>query len=253
MGPDHGRRARAAYLDGELDALGAARFERHLAACARCQAALSGDRAVRAALGDAGLYAPATAGLRSRIGRALDAEAKGRPARAPALRRQAPWWAGLAAALALGVAAGALVFPGLGRPKGEAAMASQVVDAHVRSLQPGHLTDVASTDRHTVKPWFAGRIDFAPPVEDLAAEGFPLTGGRLDVIGGRPVAALAYARRQHVINVFVWPGTPAESGPDTGTLRGYSWRRFAARGMTFWAVTDAAPADLEALARALTR
>ncbi len=254
MSPSHGRRTRQAYLDGELDALGSARFERHLETCAPCQAALSEGRALRAALGGAGLYAPASSDLRARIARALDFETEAAPPRpSPARVRGVLPWAGLAAALAVVLAAGAVVSPLLHRPSREAALAAEIVDAHVRSLQGGHLVDVASTDQHTVKPWFAGRVDFAPPVVDLAAEGFPLVGGRLDVAGGRPVAALVYARRQHVVNVFVWPGTPTGPATAEGTLRGYAWRRFSQGGMTLWAVSDAAPSELETLEKVLAR
>jgi len=123
-----------------------------------------------------------------------------------------------------------LLFPG----SGEAELASAIVDAHLRSLQPGHLEDVVSTDQHTVKPWFDGKLDFAPPVRDFANEGFPLQGGRLDVVRGRTVAVLVYARRKHLVNVFVWPTTPtteADSEPVSGTQLGYHWIDWRKSGM----------------------
>jgi anti-sigma factor RsiW len=135
----------------------------------------------------------------------------------------------------------------------EKGFARQVLDAHLRSLQLTHLTDVASTDQHTVKPWFVGKLDFAPPVADFSAEGFPLVGGRLDVVGGRSVAALVYNRRKHVINLFVWPSEEADAAPRSGVQRGYAWIRWTRGGMSFWAVSDVAASDLEELARLVSR
>jgi anti-sigma factor RsiW len=128
--------------------------------------------------------------------------------------------------------------------------ASELVDAHVRSLLPGHLLDVPSSDRHTVKPWFAGKTDIAPPVVDLSDRGFPLLGGRLDYVDGHSAAVLAYGRRQHTINLFVWRGAPAEGGDGKFAVRGYSLLHWMNGGLSYWAVTDAAPAELEAFREA---
>jgi anti-sigma factor RsiW len=138
-------------------------------------------------------------------------------------------------------------------PHGEGAIAQQVVDAHVRSLMtPGRLRDVESSDSHTVKPWFAGRIDFAPPVRDLAEIGFPLTGGRIDHVNGRAVAALTYSRRLHVVSLFVWPAEgAADEAPSIATVKGFSVAHWTQRSMRYWAITDAAPAEVETFARAL--
>jgi len=126
-------------------------------------------------------------------------------------------------------------------------MAASFVDAHLRSLQPGHLTDVQSTDQHTVKPWFDGRIDFAPPVRDFANEGFPLVGGRLDVAGGKTVAALVYSRRKHIINVFVEKAPSESYWNGAGESQGYHWLTWQQNGFSFCAVSDVAPADLDQL------
>ena len=130
------------------------------------------------------------------------------------------------------------------------AIENEVLTAHVRSLMiPGRFVDVESTDQHTVKPWFAGKIDFAPPVRDLAADGYPLTGGRLDYVDGHPVAALTYKVRQHPMNVFVWPDAGAsDSAPKMQSMKGYSIAHWTRAGMRYWAVTDAGPQEISRFA-----
>jgi len=132
-------------------------------------------------------------------------------------------------------------------------LAAAAVDAHLRSLQPGHLTDVLSSDQHTVKPWFAGKVDFAPTVHDFGADGFPLLGGRVDVLSGRTVAALAYGHARHIISVFVDtpPAGPALSG--SGEIQGYHWLAWQDKGFAYIAVTDASGADLHALCELLSK
>lgn len=232
------------YFDGELDAARAAEFEAHLPTCAACTAALARQRVLRDALAGAALYVPAAPALRARVRRALPA-------------RPAGWWPGGIAWPAAGVAVAALALGlwwlGLRSEPAERPIVAAILDAHVRSLQPAHLTDVASSDQHAVKPWFDGRLDFSPPVSDLASEGFPLTGGRLDVVAGRSVAALVYGRRKHVVNVFVWPSVAAAPSTGSGFARGYQWIHWERGGMSFWAISDAAAGDLAELARLLQR
>jgi anti-sigma factor RsiW len=133
------------------------------------------------------------------------------------------------------------------------ATANELVDAHVRSLLPNHLLDVVSTDRHTVKPWFAGKTDIAPPVVDLAAQGFPLLGGRLDYVDGHSAAVLAYGRRLHKINLFVWRASTAEPAEASFVVRGHSLLHWTSAGLSYWAVSDAAPSELEEFKSAYTR
>lgn len=130
------------------------------------------------------------------------------------------------------------------------ATTNELVDAHVRSLLPGHLLDVVSSDRHTVKPWFAGKADIAPAVVDLSASGFPLLGGRLDYVAGHTAATLTYGRRLHIINLFVWRSDQGEDGDGALVLRGYSLLHWTSAGLSYWAVSDAAPSELEAFRKA---
>jgi anti-sigma factor RsiW len=235
------------YFDGELDAVRAAEFEAHLEACPACAQALAAQQELRGALGAADLYVKAPASLRARVRAGLPSSG------AVWAPRAIPWRSLAAAASLLLVSFGLWQTVPAWRDGGpDRELSRQVLDAHLRSLQLTHLTDVASTDQHTVKPWFVGKLDFAPAVVDLASFGFPLVGGRLDVVGGQSVAALVYARRQHVINVFVWPSVESDAALRAGSERGYTWVRWTRRGMRFWAVSDVAAVDLEEFARRLS-
>ena len=171
----------------------------------------------------------------------------------PALPVQA-WrrWTNMGAAFAIGVVASMAVMLVLRGNVDEDRLAQAVVDSHVRSLMSAHLVDVESSDRHTVKPWFAGKLDYAPPVRDLAAEGIPLAGGRLDYVGQRPVAALVYRLNRHTINVFIWPatGNPAPD-PVFAVRQGFNVAHWTGDGMQFWAVSDANAGELRNVVRLL--
>jgi anti-sigma factor RsiW len=232
------------YIDGELDAVRAAEFERHLQSCAQCQAISEQMESLRAELRGSNLYEHAPARLREQIHVQL-LEASGE-------KRENASWRRWFLVPAFGVAAMAIAFwlaLFLVQPHLHSAqIAAELVDAHVRSLQPGHLTDVLSTDQHTVKPWFDGKLDFIPPVADYSEKGFSLTGGRLDVVDGHNVAVLVYARAKHVVNVFVWPARSTETTADSsGSRQGYNWILWHSGDMRFCIVSDAAPASLSQL------
>jgi mycothiol system anti-sigma-R factor len=257
-----------AYLDGELDALRAAEFEKHLATCAACATTLEGARSLRLLLQNTQLYDAAPAHLRRRIRSELKF-----PARSSALSPVPLWrWFAVAAAIVLLTSVAWYAIPRLSdagsntgsngtvpvavssnapRNGSNPISAAELLDAHVRSLQAGHLTDVTSTDQHTVKPWFDGKLDFIPPVHDFQSQGFPLVGGRLDVLGQRNVAALVYGRRKHFVNVFVWPtrepDTDGVHGP--ASRQGYQWVHWRYKGMEFCAVSDVNGEDLRDLAQ----
>lgn len=187
-------------------------------------------------------------GLKRRI-RYMLAQQSRAPGVLERLRHSWLQWVPLGASFACGALLAVSVVTWRGGAGDEEAMEQQVVASHVRSLMPGHITDVASTDQHTVKPWFTGKLDYAPPVVDLAAQGFPLIGGRLDYLQDRPVAALVYQRRGHTINVFVLPlrdTRAARSAP--GTQHGYQLARWERAGMRFWAVSDISRDEMQKFA-----
>jgi anti-sigma factor RsiW len=237
------------YLDGELDAARAADFERHLLSCAECVAQLESQETLHSSIQGAGLYERAPATMRQRLDAELGTGAKAPAARMVAIPLKAWRWLAIAATILLVGTLSWRLIPSLRESSVETAYASSIVDAHLRSLQPGHLQDVVSTDQHTVKPWFDGRIDFAPPVRDFANEGFPLQGGRLDVVRGRTVAVLVYGRRKHIVNVFIWPTKQGDSEPQSGSQLGYNWIDWRKGGMELCAVSDTNPSDLKELQR----
>jgi anti-sigma factor RsiW len=248
------------YLDGELDLSRTIEMETHLQTCGECARELERLQALRAALQRGALAYAAPAGLRERIQSSLSAPTPGEtPKRAsgwPAMQFLRPLlllrWAGAFAVLALCAVTAWQLLPGLRGTTNDQRLAAEVFASHVRSLEANHLMDVASTDQHTVKPWFDGKLDFSPPVEDLASDGFPLVGGRLDYLEGHEVAALVYQRRKHFINVFVWPGMAGSSSTQTLEPRqGYNLMRWSRGGFQFWAVSDVSAPDLAEFVRLL--
>lgn len=226
------------YVDEELDLARSLEIERHLAECAACAGRTEGLRKLRSAITANASYYAAPPDLRKRVEGLLP-----RPKRRPVWKIA---WVPAAAALAASLATVLII--GV-RPSNT--IEHEVVSSHYRSLLANHLTDVASSDRHTVKPWFTGKLDFSADVFDLSASGFPLAGGRLDYIDGRTVAALVYHRGRHVINVFVWPDSASARPPRADSVRGYNVVHWSAAGMAWWAVSDVNAADLKQLAALL--
>jgi anti-sigma factor RsiW len=226
-----------ALIDGELDAGHARAVEDHIAGCPRCAAQLRAYREMSKAVAGADVRYKAPLELRRRIEASLPQP------------KQAPNRRALLRGFAMGSAVSAIAATGLVaiilRSDDEARIESEVVSAHLRSLQAGHLTDVVSTDQHTVKPWFNGKLDVAPPVIDLTAQGFTLIGGRLDYVDTRPIGAIVYRRRAHVINLFVAQTASAERRTaKIETIQGFNIRRWSERGLNYWAVSDLAADEL---------
>ena len=231
-----------ALADGELDLVNSIEIEEHLQDCRSCAQAQENIRGLRSLMKDQSLRFTPAANFEKRLRSAVRREAKEKS------MPQAPWWRWSMAAASLVVvvvAVWALVVV-LNRPSSDAEIAQEVVSGHVRSLMAQHLTDVPSSDQHTVKPWFDGKLDFSPPVKDLGPQGFDLKGGRLDYIENRPVAAIVYQRRQHLINVFVWPANSnSKSIAQASVRQGYNLIRWTNSGMDWWAISDLNLAELQ--------
>jgi anti-sigma factor RsiW len=240
------------YVDGELDLVKSLEIEQHLRECAGCAQALASLQAVRAAIKDGGLYTQAPPDLARRVRSSLRMASREGRTRGAGVRGRMGTLLAIAASLALIVAAVWGPVRGLltARPD-ESILTRELVASHVRSqMLPSHRFDVASTDPHTVKPWFEGKLDFAPPVKDLSGQGFPLIGGRLDYLQNRPVAALLYQRRKHSINLFIWPSSPADAAaPAKATQQGFHMIRWTNPEMTFWAVSDLNERELQEFVR----
>ncbi len=234
LGCAEARRLIGLHHDGELGALEAIPLENHLAGCESCRTRARATAALGSALRERSLAFEAPAGFSPRL-----------PWRAASRFRS---FLPLAASLVAGsllTLAGAKLLPRADR--GGASIAREVVAAQIRATLPGHMTDVVSSDQHTVKPWFSGKLDYSPPVVDLADAGFPLEGGRLDYAGGRTVAALVYRRRKHAINVFLWP-SEGRSDETEWNENGFHVLHWTRGGMTFWSVSDVDPAELRKFA-----
>jgi anti-sigma factor RsiW len=236
------------YLDGELDLVRTIEMEAHLKVCPACAGELENQQALRSAFRRNSLAYAAPAGLRERIQSSLrDAGKADVPERTMKWLSPHVWqWASAFALLALISVSGWELTARFRAPSSDQQIAAEVFSSHVRSLEGDHLMDVVSTDQHTVKPWFDGKLDFSPPVEDLASEGFPLVGGRLDYLEGREVAALIYQRRKHFINVFVWPSSSGSNSTARAveSRQGYNIMRWSNGGFQCWAVSDIGVAEL---------
>lgn len=236
------------YVDGEVGLDAALMIEGHLESCPGCGRELAQLRELRSALAKESLRFTAPPELVRMVTKLVGED---RPERADSWWRR---WFGASGWVAAAAVAMVAVWVGLKpmAPEPGGAIANEVVASHVRSLMPGHLTDVVSTDQHTVKPWFDGRLDFSPQVEDFAAQGFDLIGGRLDYVAGRPVAALVYKRRKHLINLFEWPVhqglEPALSESEHDGYHVIHWDR---GGMSFWMVSNLNEAEMKQFAHLL--
>ena len=263
MNCEHATGLMDGYLDGELDPITSQAIEQHLRDCRKCEQAYEAHTALAYAINRGAPYYKAPAELRQRVQSSLRDAVGVRASRTAARENHAsltsrwakrrpvlpeiPWnWLALAAAIILAAIIASSFLPRLQPPTSDQFLATQLIASHVRSLMANHLTDVASSDQHTVKPWLDTKLDFAPPVIDLSSEGFPLIGGRLDYLDNRPVAALVYGRRKHFINLFVWPAASDEAkAPKTITREGYQLLHWADSDFNYWAVSDVNVNDLQ--------
>jgi anti-sigma factor (TIGR02949 family) len=254
LGCGEARPLLAAYVDGEVGALEAAALEQHAANCASCSAALQRERATRELIRSRAPYHRAPPALFERIAEQTSRQGAATVAPTEKPKRQGRNWQRWALPLAASLAMASLIDVSLQYRAAGDRLEGQIVDAHVRSLMVDHLADVPSTDQHTVKPWFADKLDFSPPVRDLASEGFPLVGGRLDYIDHHSTAALIYRHRLHVINLFVWPAHDAPPAiPSQQSLDGFNLVHWRGTGMEFWAVSDLNSEELEEFSQLLQK
>jgi anti-sigma factor RsiW len=237
------------YIDGELDLLTNVEIERHFNECQTCALARQKQLALRSLIRDNAPYFQPPDVLARRVRNAVR---KANPANSTSGVMSRRWLAA-AASVAILALSGLLIWIILSnrsRPDANDLLAQQVVFSHVRSLMANHLTDVPSSDQHTVKPWFDGKLDFAPQVKDLSARGFALIGGRLDYIDNRSVAALVYQTRKHYINLFIWPSTAGNDQPEQELSRqGYNVIHWTRSGINYWVVSDVNDAELHEFVR----
>jgi anti-sigma factor RsiW len=244
-----------ALIDGELDAGHARDVETHVASCQGCGDKLAAFRTMHEVMSAASLKETAPAHLRNRVEALMATPAS----RVVSIRQfmqptRRSFFGGFAMGSVLSAAVAASLVLTVIRRDQEQTIAEEVVSAHIRSLQAGHLMDVETSDRHTVKPWFNGRVDVAPPVVDLTAESFTLLGGRLDYIDGEPVAAIVYQRRKHVINLFVAQHLGRrQPRAIADTIQGYNCRHWSQDGLDLWAVSDIVGDELDEFVQKIAR
>jgi anti-sigma factor (TIGR02949 family) len=243
-----------AALDGELDAMTQLRFDAHLAACADCTAEYARLKALSAAIRTQATRYAAPAELRAALVKALplDVQESPKPSNVVPFRR---WLRPAGAGFAVGAALAASLAVMIDTRNADDLLATSIVTAHVRALQPGHLTDVQISDQHQVKPWFDGKIDFAPPVKELSDQGFDLVGGRLDYIDGQEAAVIVYRRKLHMIDLFVTHARHGGGHPDSlpaahATPSGYNVVRWSDNGQDYWAISDLNRGELGDFAKA---
>jgi anti-sigma factor RsiW len=230
-----------ALYDHELSAAEAAAVQAHLLQCPSCSAKYETLARTSQRVKEGSVRYAAPDVLKARIRGALSQPEARQPT---ALGSRSSWWRLAVAGLAIAVASSAATLVLVRRGDGSRSTADQVLAGHLRALMPNHLVDVASTDQHNVKPWFNGRIDVSPEVPALEAAGFPLVGGRLDYLVGRPVAAVVYSRRQHLISVYSWPESGTDMSEATSSAHGYHLVHWRAAGLAYWAVSDLNAAEL---------
>jgi mycothiol system anti-sigma-R factor len=224
-----------AYLDGELDANAEFQLRNHLADCQECAEAYHRLRSLKQAIKETALYHTAPRELERQVRAKLRSA---REERNPARTRFHQWIA-IAASVLVAVSLGLGLYLLRSRTSSSELLAQQVASSHIRAMLGTHLVDVPSSDQHTVKPWFEGKLDFSPPVKDLKDAGFVLVGGRIDYVENRPVAALVYERRKHIINLFIWPSSRYSAATHgSETLNGFNLIQWTNAGMTFWAASD---------------
>ena len=239
------------HLDGELDPVTAAATEEHMHSCAACKHAYAQLLSLQTAVKKHSSYYQAPDALAQRIRAEVDAASGTKMAASNSSRWQSLQIGAAVAATAVITWTAAIQWQVATKDDN---LVEEVIASHARSAVTGHLADVASSDQHTVKPWLSSKLDFSPPVTDLTTAGFPLVGGRLDYLDHRPVAALVYRHRQHLINVYIWPDSKSDTttpGPAT-SKQGYNLLHWHDRGMTFWAISDLNPADIGTFAQTLT-
>ena len=248
MGNHSERNLLHAYLDDELDLVRSMELEDHLAECGDCASQIASYRALREGVQAADLRYQPSAEFRTRLLSELHRESQPRPT---LIRRRVPRWSWAAVAALLLLASAALVLDISQRS--DRRFANEIVAGHVRSLMATHLTDVATSDQHTVKPWFTGKVDFSPQVRDLSADGFELIGGRLEYLEGHNAAAIVYQRRKHVINVFTWPISGKDEEPQSQAQQGFNLVEWKQGGMYYCAVSDLNRQELIELASLLRK